>query len=116
MEDFNKRLKIAMSNRNINQAKLSKLSGISKPLISNYLSGKYKAKQDNLYIIAKILNVNEAWLMGFDVDMERTNIDEPFLMPTDTKRFKKGDVVSMQQLIDYISELQNKIDKIKENL
>jgi hypothetical protein len=35
------------------------------------LSGKYLAKQDNIYKLASVLNVNEAWLMGYDVPMQR---------------------------------------------
>ena len=30
-----------------------------------------KAKQDKLTILADALNVNEVWLMGYDVPMER---------------------------------------------
>ncbi|WP_243124926.1 hypothetical protein [Clostridium cuniculi] len=37
------------------------------------MSGKYTPKQNNIYLIAEALNVNEAWLMGYDVPMERTN-------------------------------------------
>lgn len=65
METFSKRLQQALKNRNMKPSTLSKLTGISKPLISNYLSGKYRAKQDNLYLISRTLNVDEAWLMGF---------------------------------------------------
>jgi len=36
------------------------------------MSGRYEAKQEALYLIAKALNVNEAWLMGHDVPKERS--------------------------------------------
>lgn len=39
--------------------------------ISQYLSGKVEPRQNKLYILAKALNVSEAWLMGYDVSMER---------------------------------------------
>lgn len=71
IEEFSVRLKKAMNLNQMTQAELSRKSGLDKSLISNYLSGKYKAKQDKLYIIAKILDVNEAWLMGYDVSMDR---------------------------------------------
>ena len=71
IDSFSNRLKIAMDDNNINLSKLSTITSISKPLISNYLSGNYKAKQQNIYKIAKALNVSPAWLMGFDVDMDR---------------------------------------------
>lgn len=41
--------------------------------ISQYLSGKVLPKQDKLVLLSRVLNVSEAWLMGFDVPMERQN-------------------------------------------
>lgn len=60
-----------MTLRNYKQVDLVEKTGLDKSLISNYLSGKYKAKQDNIYILAKALNINEAWLMGFDTNIDR---------------------------------------------
>lgn len=71
MESFAIRLKKAMDLRNFKQVDLVQKTGLDKSLISNYLSGKYKAKQDNIYILAKALDVNEAWLMGFDTNIDR---------------------------------------------
>ena len=73
MESFSKRLKQAMELRNYKQIDLVNKTGIDKSLISSYLSGKYKAKQDNIHILAEALDVNEAWLMGYDLKM---TIDE----------------------------------------
>lgn len=71
-ESFSKRLKEAMKIRNINQAELSQKSGISKSSLSEYLKGKYEAKQTGLFNLAKALDVNEVWLMGEDVPMDRS--------------------------------------------
>ena len=54
---------------------MSEKTGIDKSKISSYMSGRYKAKQDGIYLLAKSLNVSEAWLMGLDVPMERTSND-----------------------------------------
>lgn len=70
-EDFSTRLKKAMELRKIKASELSKRANISPPMISDYLKGKYKAKQNNIYKLAKILNVNEAWLMGYETSIER---------------------------------------------
>lgn len=84
MEDnaFANRLKKAMDINGLNQSELAKKTHLDKSLISNYLSGNYKAKQDKLTILANVLNVSEPWLMGYDVpiseelkDKER-NFDE----------------------------------------
>lgn len=71
-ESFSKRLKEAMRIRNMNQAELSQKSGISKSSLSEYLKGKYEAKQTGLFNLAKALDVNEVWLMGEDVPMDRS--------------------------------------------
>lgn len=65
------RIKEAMEIREIKQAELVEKTGIDKGQMSSYLSGKYKPKQGNLERIAKALFVDEAWLMGYDVPMER---------------------------------------------
>lgn len=45
--------------------------GLSKQAISMYLSGKRKPKRPTVKAIAEELNVNETWLLGFDVPKER---------------------------------------------
>lgn len=47
------------------------MTGISRSSISEWLSGKYEPKQDKIFIIANALNVDEAWLLGLDVPIER---------------------------------------------
>lgn len=75
IDTFSNRLQKAMNLKNMKQVDLVEKTNIDKSLISNYLKGKYKAKQDNLYLLAKVLNVSEAWLMGYDVPMERNSED-----------------------------------------
>ncbi|HDU0754491.1 TPA: helix-turn-helix domain-containing protein [Staphylococcus pseudintermedius] len=60
-----------MSERKISQSELSRRTGIGRNSISDYLNGKYEAKQDKVFELAKALNVNEAWLMGFDISKNR---------------------------------------------
>lgn len=65
------RLRKAMENSNISQTELAKRTGIGKSSISTYLAGSYEPKQKNIYRMAQVLDVNEAWLMGYDAPMER---------------------------------------------
>jgi repressor LexA len=70
------RLKEAMDLRNLKQSEIIEKTGMNKGALSSYLSGRYEPKQDNIYLLSSILNVNEAWLMGYDVPMEKnTNSD-----------------------------------------
>lgn len=74
MESISERIKTALELREMKQADLIKLTGINKGALSSYISGKYEPKQNNIFLMAKALNVSEAWLMGYDVPMERKPI------------------------------------------
>ena len=66
------RLQEAMDAKQMKAVELSEKSGISRPSISCYLSGKYEPKQNALYRFGKALDVSEMWLAGYDVPMERS--------------------------------------------
>lgn len=72
-DSFKNRLQIALNKNNMKPIELSEKTHLSKSLISGYLNGKYLARQDKLSVLAETLNVTEAWLMGYDVPMERKN-------------------------------------------
>ena len=66
------RLREALDAAEMKPIELSEATGIPKSMISYYLSGKTKPKADRIYAISQKLNVNEAWLLGYDVPMTRT--------------------------------------------
>ena len=57
--------------RNMKQAELAELTGISKQSINCYVSGRYEPKQEALYKMGRALDVAEMWLAGYDIPMER---------------------------------------------
>ena len=59
--------------KNINQVDLCQRTGIPKSSMSMYLSGERSPRQNRLSQIAEKFNISEAWLMGYDVPMERTD-------------------------------------------
>lgn len=71
MIEFCDRLKEAMSIRGITQSELCEKTGIPKSAMSQYISGAFRPKQQRTYLIAKALNVSEAWLLGYDVPITR---------------------------------------------
>ena len=97
------RISEAMKLRDIRQADLVKKTGISKGALSSYISGRYVPKQNNVYLIAKALDVSEAWLMGADVPMQR--IESPTLTRRDTRDIEKileqtrGQLTSQEDLM-----------------
>ena len=87
------RLRESLSARNMLPIELSRLSGIGKSAISQYLSGKVTPKQDKIYKLAQALKVNESWLMGYDEPMEHPPApasddlpDLPNIFPIQTKK------------------------------
>ena len=70
MAEFKERLKIALKRKNMKPIELAEKVNCSRSLISQYMSGKCKAKQDLIYLIAKELEVKPSWLMGFDENKE----------------------------------------------
>ena len=62
-----KRLREAMDDMNITAAELSEKSKVHKASISQYLHSVQSPSNISASSLAKILNVNPMWLMGFDV-------------------------------------------------
>ena len=74
------RLKFIMESRNLRQADILEMIEpyckqynvkIARNALSQYVTGKVLPRQDKLTILGMALNVSEAWLMGYDVPMER---------------------------------------------
>lgn len=65
------RMALALQLRGMKQSELCIKTGIPKSAISQYISGEFKPKQDRVFLIAQALDVDEAWLMGYDVPMEK---------------------------------------------
>lgn len=74
------RLKQIMDDRGLKQVDILEMSkpfqrelGItmSKSHLSQYVNDKSSPDQNKVYLLSKTLNVNEAWLMGYDVEMLR---------------------------------------------
>ena len=72
-KEIKDRLREAMERRGLRAVDLVERTGIPKGTISYYLTGHTKPKADRLYLLARALDVSEAWLLGFDVPSQRTD-------------------------------------------
>ena len=61
--EFQYRLQKAIAEKGITASELSRLSGVGKADISNYINGKYLAKADKVVKLAHALGVDPGWLM-----------------------------------------------------
>jgi transcriptional regulator with XRE-family HTH domain len=78
-----KRLKQSMDEKKMKATELSEVSGIGKSDISNYLKGKYRPKQEKLFLLALALDVDPVWLGAIDLQMQ-TNEKSAQQATTDT--------------------------------
>ena len=108
VEEFGTRLKSALKRKNMSQSRLSEISGINTSTISEYISGRYEPSRSRIAEFANILDVNEVWLMGYDVPMERNaniaqqepeipEVDTSVLTPEELAEFNK--VTQTNQLL-----------------
>lgn len=73
VESIAQRLRKAMDAKGKKQADLVRETGLDRGAISSYLSGKYEPKQKAIYKLSKALDVSEAWILGYEVPMTRTD-------------------------------------------
>ncbi len=71
-ESIAQRLRKAMDAKGKKQADLVRETGLDRGAVSSYLSGKYEPKQKAIYKLSQALDVSEAWLLGYEVPMERS--------------------------------------------
>ena len=70
--EVNNRIDEALKIRGLKRADLAKKTGICSSTISNWANQKYQPKHKSLFVLAQALNVNEMWLAGYDMPMERS--------------------------------------------
>lgn len=102
------RIQEGMDLRGLKQVDIIEKTGMNKGALSSYLSGKYKPKQDKIYMLAKALDVSEEWLMGYDVPIERK---ENFSLQVSKKekdllvKFNSLNESGQIKAVEYVSDL-----------
>ncbi len=98
-----KRLQKALSDMNMKPQELADRSGVSKSSISQYVNGSHVPSNISSGKMAKILNVNPLWLMGFDVS-EKNDVDAFYsgemgnLLIEITQKIKNDDLFAIRML------------------
>lgn len=121
------RLHQIMSEKNLSQKDILSLCKpycekygvtISKSALSQYCSGKYEPDQRRLTILGMALNVNEAWLMGYDVPMKRGTekeapTSESVLTEFDKEIVKLTKTIPEDKRKDFIEYLKTAVKMMK---
>lgn len=109
---FADRLKTLMEKRSLTRSAIARICEIDKSNITRYCNGTYEAKQDVIYRMAAKLNVSEAWLMGYDVPMERqkhplqSSSLEPKLTPEEIQiieLYRRADQIDRNTILNILS-------------
>ena len=122
IDTFANRLLLAMKKNNINQVELAEKTKmydkpISQSLKNKYLKGKALARQNNIYMLCKILNVDEAWIMGFNVPMQRTpdelrgknsNVRYAEYNGINTDGLDETEIEEIKQYVEFVRSKKNK--------
>lgn len=116
-ENTAQRLARIMNERNLRQVDILKKSEkfqkelgvkLGKSALSQYVSGKSIPDQDKLVLLAKTLDVSEAWLMGYDTNEQLTEPNKPSIdlsnlrekvVMFDGKPLSDDDVKKIEQII-----------------
>lgn len=95
------RLKRLMKDRNLRQVDVLNMAKpfcdehnvkLGKNDLSQYVSGKVEPGQEKLAILGNTLGVSEAWLMGYDVPMERSEPQGISPLPSEPQEQEKEDL------------------------
>ncbi|MDU9297357.1 helix-turn-helix domain-containing protein [Staphylococcus pseudintermedius] len=115
-----KRLKEIMRERNLKQVDIINLTKkhamgnvkVSKTDLSQYINEKTEPGQKKLFILAKALDVNEAWLMGYDVPKEKEVVEQPTTIAAHLDgEVSDLDEDEMQKVLEYVKFLKSQQGK-----
>ena len=120
------RLKQLMSERNLRQVDiLEKSKPFQKQLgvkmgrsaLSQYVTGKSKPDDKKLYLLSKTLDVSEAWLMGYDVDIKRVPDEERGTTQNEHPEiltiYNQLEEPKQEKVLDYATVLLNEQNNMK---
>lgn len=113
-ESFKDRLRKAMNASGMKAADVCNKTGIPKSAMSYYLSGRSEPKADRLYLLCKVLDVSEAWMLGYDVDMAKTKAQKNNDTIADiVARFKTdGSFANLLEALVYDDEFLNAVQSM----
>ncbi|HEL1585275.1 TPA: helix-turn-helix domain-containing protein [Streptococcus suis] len=122
------RLKQIMLDRNLRQVDILEKSKpyqkelgvkMGRSALSQYVTGKSKPDDKKLSLLSKTLNVSEAWLMGYDVNIKRIPDEERRTMAASDilAVYNQLEPTRQEKVLDYAEEQleeQNKVTSIFE--
>lgn len=109
-ETFAKRLAYMLELRNMKPVELAEKSGVSASAISNYLSGRFRPKQQRTFLFSKILDCDPAFLMGVNIEPPKKTMQ--FTPPEQTlikkyRRLSDANKQAVNTMVDSLLAVEN---------
>lgn len=107
-ETFSNRIREALYLAKMTASELCRVTGIPKSAMSQYINGKFEPKQDRLFLIAKALKVDVAWLMGFNVPRVESDSSDNSVATNDyllLNKYHKLNELGKKRANTYIDDL-----------
>lgn len=90
-------------------------SKLTRQDLSQYCHGKVTPSQQKLFLLAAALNVNEAWLMGYDVPRQRTpelqSLTDIHQRPAAARALISGSIFANDFVDDYVMQSMTSEDR-----
>lgn len=111
--EFGQRLRQVLTDKKMTASELSKLSGVGKSDISNYLNCRYLPKQDKVYMLAKALEVDPGWLVtGIEQSPDASRV--PIVVPNSQEFVKITRAMSPDDYVTVMRIFEKTYNKLKE--
>ena len=107
-----KRIREAMSDMGISQQELADKSKIGKSSISHYVNGTNEPGNKSAYMLAEVLEVNPAWLMGLDVPKKIEKFDDSHIVSffdelMETPNHNEKDIQEIRKILEKAEDSKN---------
>lgn len=118
MDLFAVRLREIMTQLNITQSDLSRLTGLPKSAVSSYLSGQYRPKRKNLQRICLALGIPEDTLDCFSSQEQTENWDEQIRQDEEkiALQIKNRFGVKISEVVSYMDSMNEAGQMIVRNI
>lgn len=118
MESFKSRLTQIINENDLSKAEIARRIGTSRSTLNGWLKGEYEANSENIYKLARLFDVTEAWLLGFVDERQEIEIKEPenesFMLPllNVSAGKEEGDQSQTHEMVESPSRLSHLKEKL----
>lgn len=104
VDTFKNRINNELKAKNTNAFRVSKLLGIPRTTMREYVTGRYEPKLENLEKLARYFNVEQKWLLGYDVP-KKINEEYKNMLISKISSMTENQLKQLNNVIDIFMKL-----------